>query len=572
MPDPIRKIQEGLEELLAQKLVLDEHAIVSLADLDRRITYVNDRFCEITKFERSELIGRSYDCLDAGYHPASFFEDMWRTVENGDVWHGEIKNKAKGGTVFWAQSTITPIRNLSGRVLGYAEVQTDITRQKEAERRASESQAKLRAALLELQAQKLTLDEHALVSMTDRRGRITYVNDRFCEVAKYSRAEMIGQDHRLLNSGHHPKTFFTEMWKTASAGNVWHGEIKNRAKDGSYYWVKSTVRAVRDDERRIVGFASVRTDITEQKAAERAAEDAHDRLRLAMRASGTVLWEINPKVGTLKLSDSFGVLLGYPLEDFPVDTAGLLCLVHPEDFAEGRQFIENLRASNADDATLEVRLRSYTNSYLWVRISARITTSENGFLQAFGAMSDITTAKQAALAMSNEKLVLERLVADRTVELQQQAEALSKALAREREMNETQRQFVSVASHEFRTPLAIIDSAAQFVARRAGRLTPEKVIENVETIRGAVRRMTNLMESTLAAAKLDAGKLKVKRSDCQIRALLTEVCNQQHRIAAYHHVALNLGNLPETIQGDSGALELVFANLLSNAVKYAPDL
>lgn len=175
---------------------------------------------------------------------------------------------------------------------------------------------------LELFNIKHALDTSAIVAITDPRGNIIHVNDKFCEISKYSRQELLGQNHRIINSGYHSAEFFKELWSTIRRGEKWEGEVRNRAKDGSFYWVNTVIVPFKDAQGEITEYVSIRFDITARKEAEAKAIEAADNLQSMIDASfeGLLIYDLSGLIkwanssAEMTLSHSDLALVGQPVE------------------------------------------------------------------------------------------------------------------------------------------------------------------------------------------------------------------------------------------------------------------
>jgi PAS domain S-box-containing protein len=250
-----------MEKITDYKYALDESSIVAITDQKGVIKYVNDNFCKISKYSAEELIGQDHRIINSGHHPKEFIKGLWVTIASGKVWKGELKNKAKDGSVYWVDTTIVPFLNSENKPYQYVAIRSDITDRKKGEE-------ELKNTLKEISDFKYALDESAIVAITNQKGIITHVNDNFCKISKYSAEELIGHDHRIINSGHHPKEFIKGLWTTIAKGKVWKGELKNRAKDGTTYWVDTTIVPFLNHMGNPYQYVAIRSDITERKRGE----------------------------------------------------------------------------------------------------------------------------------------------------------------------------------------------------------------------------------------------------------------------------------------------------------------
>ena len=248
-----------------------EYAPAAIAMFDRNMNYLAASARWRKNFHRESsretVVGRSHYEMDPD------IPDAWKAVHRrvlaGAVESSDGEPFTRGdGRVQWVKWEARPWRDGDGEIGGMIIASEEITERKEAEIEQERAEKALRALLRDVADLKTALDQHANVTFTDREGMITYVNDKFCEISKYSREELLGSSHRLVNSGFHPEEFFAGMWRAIGAGEVWRGEVRNRARDGSLFWSDTTIVPFLDDTGRPRQYVAIRTDITARKQME----------------------------------------------------------------------------------------------------------------------------------------------------------------------------------------------------------------------------------------------------------------------------------------------------------------
>jgi PAS domain S-box-containing protein len=407
------------------------------------------------------------------------------------------------------------------------------------------AEEKLKASLKEVTDLRDALDEHAIVATTDPQGKITYVNDKFCAISGYSRKELLGQDHRIINSGHHPKAFIRDLWTTIGQGRVWHGEIKNRAKNGSFYWVDTTLVPFLNEEGKVRQYVAIRADITERKRAEEAAA----QLAAIVNSSNDAI--IGKDLNSIVTSWNVGAekLFGYSASEMigqPITR-----LIPPDRQQEEIEIIDQIKQGESVEHYETLRMAK--DGHL-IDISVTVSPIKDKTGKILGASKvarDITERKRTEQEIHDLNISLEKRVAERTAEL----ESANKELEA----------FSYSVSHDLRAPLRAVDGFSQAVVEDYGALLPEEGRHYLQTIREGAQRMGVLIDDLLTFSRLSRAALKKQEVNTGklVRHVLEDLNSQQEG----RQVEIRMGHLP-ACRGDPALLNQVWVNLLSNALKY----
>lgn len=257
----IGKNKRDMEEYL--KLV-DQNIITSSTDLNGKIISVSEAFSRISGYGKDELLGKSHRVIKHPDMPKEVYADLWNTISQDKKWKGEIKNRTKDGNEYWVEAIIYPNYDENGTKTGYTAIRFDITAKKQVEDLLKLS--KLNEAKIKQYVD--LVDKNIITSSTDISGKITYISEAFAQISGYTKDELLGKTHRVVKHEDNDQAVYDNMWETISNNRVWHGEIKNKKKDGGFYWVDATIYPTFNQYGEKTGYTAIRIDITDKKRVE----------------------------------------------------------------------------------------------------------------------------------------------------------------------------------------------------------------------------------------------------------------------------------------------------------------
>ncbi|WMW81023.1 PAS domain S-box protein [Undibacterium cyanobacteriorum] len=400
------RLDAALRDNQALLSTLDMHAIVSVTDANGVIIDVNDAFCRQSGYTREELIGENHRISRSGIQHSDFWKDMWTSISQGTPWRGEVCNRAKDGSLYWVDTFIAPFKNSDGVIERYIAIRTDISDSKRAEE-------KLQAALRESDALLSALNMHAIVSIADNSGRIIDVNQAYCRISGYTREELLDGSHRIVAAGIQSPDFLANMWRTISSGTPWRGEVCNKNKSGTLYWVDTFIAPFKNAQGQIEKYISIRTDITASKKA--ASRLASQRSALANIIEGTNVgtWEWNVQTGEMRTNERWSEQAGYETNELaPITVDTWDRLTHPEDLSKAKALMQKHFEHELPYYECETRIRHKDGHWIWVLTRGRIASmTERGKPEWFsGTQMDITARKKAdaEIQRSNQQLLAVR--------------------------------------------------------------------------------------------------------------------------------------------------------------------
>jgi PAS domain S-box-containing protein len=516
-----------------QQFAIDQHAIVSITDAAGRIIYANDKFCEISKIAREDALGQDHRIVNSGLHSQAFFCDMWTTISSGRVWHGEVRNRATDGSLYWVAATIVPFLDQQGLPYEYISMRTDISAQKAMEAEIASREHTLQNIMDTLGEGVYLLDSH---------GRCTYVNRVAQSLLGWSAQELQGQ---LLHDMIHPTRADGSLLEHADCPMHLHTQYKDvyrsesevfTRKDGSTFPIAIVAAPILESDQ-ITGSVAAFQDISERKRAEEELRQSDLRQRMLIdNAADAVI--ITSADGEMLYVNALAVaLLGYA----QAELIGVsIFSLFPASFVDSFYRTMGPMLRKAGRISWEV---DFTHKGRPKKIPLELNVAVLPDGNVYVSCRDITLRKEAEAALLHAK---------------QTAEATNKAKS----------EFLATMSHEIRTPMNGIIGMTELALDT--QLDAEQR-EYLGLVKSSADSLLTIINDILDFSKIESGKMELEQVEFDLRALLansTKVLAMRAEQKGLELVYEMQDGIPDSLLGDPGRVRQVLTNLVGNAIKF----
>jgi len=443
------------------------------------------------------------------------------------------------------------IRDAAGRPLRMIGTSMDITERKQAE----EELKKLSQAV-----------EQSPVSVviTDLKGTIEYVNSKFCEVTGYTFEEAIGQNPRILKSGHMSPKVYQELWKTIKAGREWRGEFQNKKKNGELYWESASISPLKSTDGSPAYYLAVKEDVTERKKMEESIREKEARFRGYFEHSQVGMAITQPTKGWVEANDQFQRMLGYTLVELYQMTWAEI--THPDDLQADEKQFERMLAGEIDHYTLDKRLIRKDGEIVYTNLTSACIRDDTGdVLYVLASFQDITERKK----MDDDLHERIKELDDAQSAMLNMMEDLDEEKSRAEEATRAKSDFLANMSHEIRTPMNAVIGMAHLALKTD--LTPKQQ-DYLNKIQSSANSLLGIINDILDFSKIEAGKLDMEAVEFDLLETMDNVANvitvkaqEKENLEVLFYLD---PQVPNFLVGDSLRLNQILVNLGNNAVKF----
>lgn len=556
----ITKQKEAEKALKSASLILNRSRIVAFTwknDENWTIEYVSENVVKLLEYSAEELMSgkiKYADCIVK--------EDLKRVEEevkkhskeknSNEFLHTPYRIVTKSGKIKIVKDWTYFEKNEKGEIIHYRGIVTDITKRKKDEE--------------EIKKLSIAVEQSpSVIAIASKQGKFEYVNSKFSQLTGYSKEEIIGQRPSILKSGKTKNKTYKILWKTILKGKEWRGEFINKKKNGELFFEAAAISPIINSKGEITNFIKIAEDITVRKKLEEKINSHKLELEELVKIRTKQLWHnerkfkavfdqaaigvviLNMKTSKyLQVNQKFCDLIGYEPKD--VLNMSYLDITHPEDIKTEEVNIKKLTEGSISEFTFDKRYVRKDKTVIWVNITASslVKTDKNNYSIVF--VKNITDTKIAR-------------------------EKLRETYEKEKEINKMKSQFVSMASHEFRTPLAGILFTSDFLKKYWNKIPEDARAKKIEKIETQVKHMTSLLDDVLVYGKIENKLQPINITEISFedffKPIFEEVyasTNNSHKINVTKDKKISILHIDKKIG------RTIFINLLTNAIKFSPNM